>query len=337
MRKNLILSAFLFFLSLGVSFGREPLSTVTYRHSVILGASVDIIKVDLKDSRISITPAVAKNFPNRPEQFETMVKRENPVAAINGNFFSTVTFRPVGDIVIDEELVYFGGLGTAMAITSKNKIEFIKVEPNRHMNWDGYKAVISCGPKLIENGKIILNAKAEGFRDPELFERRARSAVGVTYDDYLILVSINDGVYFRGLAEIMQELGCKEAMNLDGGQSCGMYYKGEFLRRPKTPLPNILVIDQKDIQPNFLASLKDDLLQGETRIEIFSKVALVLNKDELLLKGVNENEIFLIMRFDSPRFFEAPQLGAKMDFSYNKLTISFPAQQMKELFMPSNI
>lgn len=329
--------AFLICMSRGVGFAQEPVSAVTHKHSVISGSSVDIIKVDLKDSRISITPVVAKNFPNRPEHFETMVKRESPIAAINGNFFSTETFRPVGDIVIDGELVHFGGLGTAMAITSKNKIEFIKVEPNRHMNWEGYKAVISCGPKLIEDGKIIVNAKAEGFRDPELFERRPRSAVGITYDDYLILATVNDSIYFRELAKIMQELGCKEAMNLDGGQSCGLYYKGEFLRRPKTPLPNILVIDQKDLQPNFLVNLKDELLQGETRIEVFSQVALVLNKDELLLKGINENKIFLIMRFDSPRFFEAPQIGAKMDFSYNKLTISFPAEQMKEFLMPSKI
>lgn len=329
--------ASLVFISLGVVYGQEPLSTVSHRHSVILGTSVDIIKVDLKDSRISITPAVAKNFPNRPEQFETMVKRENPVAAINGNFFSTDTFRPVGDIVIDGELVYFGGLGTAMAITPKNKVEFIKVEPNRHMNWDGYKAVISCGPKLIQDGRIVLDAKSEGFKDPELFERRARSAVGVTYDDYLILVSINDGVYFRGLAEIMRELGCKDAMNLDGGQSCGMYYNGEFLRKPKTPLPNILIIDRRENEPNLIMAMKDNILQNETRIEVLSSFAFVLNKDKLLLKGIKENKILLIMRFDNPRFFEAPQIGAKMDFSYNKLTISFPAEQIKELFMPNKI
>lgn len=331
--KVFVLAAIVLFFATSICFGYEISSLVNYKKLNIHGIAVDVIYADLKDSRIVITPAVSKNFPHNPEPFESIVIRQDPLAAINGNFFSTDNFKPVGDIVIDGKLVYFGGRGTAMAITEDNNIKFIKVTQDRHMNWNGYKAVISCGPQLLEDGRIIVDAKSEGFGDPELFAKRERSAVGVTYDDYLVLVSINSGIYFSELACIMKEIGCKDAMNLDGGSSRGLYYKGAFINRPKTRMPNILLIDQKDYAPNALLLMREKL--GETRLEVLSSVAMVLNKDQFLVKAVGDDQALLVLRFDNPRFFEAPQIGAKMDFSYNRLTIIFPGEKIKDWLLPN--
>lgn len=327
MRKTLPYFFIVFLALSGVCFGA---GAVSYEHVLIKGFSVDVVSADLKDPRVVVTPVVSKKFPNEPESFEKIVSRETPTAAINGNFFCKDTFRPVGDLVVDGELNYFGGLGTAMAITENNKVEFIKVEKNRHMNWSGYKAVISCGPRLLEDGKIKLNPGAEGFKDPSLFSARNRSAVGITYDNRLLFVSVNSPVYFQDLADVMKELGCKDAMNLDGGSSSGLYYKGAMLRNPSTPLPDILVVNEQQHAPNVLVALGNDLTKGEKRIVILSSFAMVLDNDKFAVKDAKDGKVLLLMKFESPQFVESPQLGAKFAAADNKITFEVPFEKIKE-------
>ena len=313
----------------GVSFAQTE--SVSYKHQSVRGHSVDVVKADLKDPKISITPVVSTNFPHVPEYFGDMVERTDPVAAINGNFFCKRTYKPVGDIVIDGKLVYFGGIGTAMAITKHNKVEFIKVEKYRHMNWSDYKTVISCGPQLLADGKIILDPRSEGFKDPNLYGKRNRSAVGITWDNNILFVTVNDGIYFQELAEVMKALGCKDAMNLDGGGSSGLYYKGETIVNPRTPMPDILVVQEREFAPNFLVSLREKMIKGETRVDVLSSVAMVINKDKFLVKGVKDGKVFMVVRFENPNMFELPQIGAKVTSNQNKLTFTIPIDKIKDI------
>jgi|GEM_PF-3337489 len=318
------------FTLLGAAAFCQP-GSVTYEHQKVRGLPVDVVTIDLKDPHIIVTPVMAKNFPAAPESFENMVAREEPVAAINGNFFCKRTYKPVGDVVINGELVHFGGLGTAMGITADNSVEFIQVEKYRHMNWKRYKTVISCGPKLVEDGRIVINARAEGFKDPNLFIPRNRSAVGVTWDRNLLFVTVNSGIMFDDLAQVMKDLGCKDAMNLDGGSSSGLYYKGQTLSSPSGPLPDILVVQEREFAPNMLISLKEKLIKGETRVQILSSVAMVVNKDRFLFKNVKDNKVLLIMRFEDPNILEAPQLGAKITAAENKVTVKFPIEKLMDV------
>ena len=299
--------------------------SVTYEHKNIFGASVDVITINLNDPHILVTPVIAKNFPQRPERFESMVAREEPVAAINGNFFCKTTYKPVGDIVINGDLVHFGGLGTAMGITKNNRVEYITVEKDHHMDWSRYRSLISCGPRLIDNGEIVVNARAEGFSDPNLFTKRNRSAVGVTWDGALLFVTVNNGVYFSGLAGIMKELGCRDAMNLDGGGSSALYFKGENLSCASTPMPDILVVHEKAVTPNILLTLGDRFsTANEKRIEILSSLAMVINKDQILVKGLKDGKIWLLMRFEEPNNVDMPQLNAKFDTVGNRIMFQLP-------------
>ena len=308
---------------------QEP---VQYQKLQIRGKAVDVVSADLKDPTVYITPVVAGDFPNRPESFQSMVNRSQAVAAINGNFFCKDTYKPIGDIVIDGKLVYFGGMGTAMAITRDNKVKFIQVPKWRHMNWDNYQAVISCGPLLLSNGKVVLDAKSEGFKDPNLFIPRNRSAVGITYDERVLFVSVSEAVLFEELAVMMKELGCRDAMNLDGGSSSGLYYKGQMIASPRTPLPDILIVQERELSPGFLVDLREKVARGQTRIEVLSSIAMIINKDQFIVKGVKDDKVFLIMRFENPEIFEAPQIGAKITTSQNKLTIKIPIERLGALF-----
>lgn len=305
---------------------------VSYQHVSMQGYPVDVIKINLSDPRILVTPVVAKNFPNSPEKFENIIKREDPIAAINGNFFCKTTYKPVGDLVINGDLVYFGGVGTAMGIAADNKVEFIKVDKDHHINWNKYKAVISCGPRLVEDGAIVLNARAEGFKDPNLFAARNRSAVGLTKDRYLLFVTVNSPVFFSELAAIMEDLGCRDAMNLDGGGSSGLYYRGDMIRRPSTPLPDIIVVQENELVPSVISNAKDKMIQGEKQIDFMSTVAMVMDKDRLLVKGSKDGKVYLIMKMDDPECVDLPQLGAKITSSQNRIIFQIPADKIRDLF-----
>ena len=43
-------------------------------------------------------------------------------------------------------------------------------------------------------------------------------------------------------AQVMQVLGAREAMNLDGGASSGLVYEGKYLTKPGRALSNALVV-----------------------------------------------------------------------------------------------
>lgn len=106
--------------------------------------------------------------------------------------------------------------------------------------------MISAGPYLVKDGKIIVDAAAQGFREDKITASRAqRSAVGITKDNKLKLVT-GGNLNMTELAQVMLELGCSKAMNLDGGASSALYAKGNIITAPGRKLNTVLmVIDVK--------------------------------------------------------------------------------------------
>ena len=85
--------------------------------------------------------------------------------------------------------------------------------------------------------------------------RNPRTAIGYTKDNDLILVAADGregssiGLTLVELANLMKELGCTNAINLDGGGSTVMYVNGQIVNRPQQnggiALSNALVIAKK--------------------------------------------------------------------------------------------
>jgi len=104
---------------------------------------------------------------------------------------------------------------------------------------------LSAGPRLITNGKITVNPEAENYTIPKITEySMARSALGLTKDNKLLMVTVNSAK-IEDLATIMQKLGAYNAMNIDGGASSGLYYKGKLLTSPGRDLSNALLVIRK--------------------------------------------------------------------------------------------
>lgn len=106
--------------------------------------------------------------------------------------------------------------------------------------FDQYPNVVGGGPLLIRDRNIVLNAQLEGFSTNFIQGAAPRTAVGKTADGTWIIATMHDRVGGRGptlaeAAQIMQQLGAVDALNLDGGSSSSLYLGGQLLNRsPRT-------------------------------------------------------------------------------------------------------
>lgn len=204
---------------------------------------VQVVRVNLHDPRISIVTVVA---PHGKATLHQLIRRYRPVAAINGTFFDTRTWRITGNVVQRGHLVREGYVGNAMAFTDDNKPILIRNSGRmgRHTNWTRFTAAIGGGPTLMSGGRIQLDPRAEGFHDPGLFRFARRSAIGCTKSGSLLMVSVQTPVTFHQLAFIMDTLGVRDALSLDGGSSSALYCNGCVLSAPRRRLTNLLAIYQ---------------------------------------------------------------------------------------------
>ncbi|MEL6350885.1 MAG: phosphodiester glycosidase family protein [Cyanobacteria bacterium J06627_28] len=106
--------------------------------------------------------------------------------------------------------------------------------------FEQYPNVIGGGPLLIRDRTIVLNPQLEGFSRNFIEGSAPRTAVGKTADGTWIIATMHDRVGGRGpnlqeTAQIMQQLGAVDALNLDGGSSSSLYLGGQLLnRQPRT-------------------------------------------------------------------------------------------------------
>ena len=122
----------------------------------------------------------------------------------------------------------------------------VKINPE----WRDVNHIISGGPYLIKNGDIFVDMTAQKLNS--IGGRNPRTAIGYTRDNHLIMLTADGregssiGLTLVELANLMKELGCVNAMNLDGGGSTVMYVKGQVVNKPAEtggiPLSHTLMV-----------------------------------------------------------------------------------------------
>lgn len=114
----------------------------------------------------------------------------------------------------------------------------IKIRQTLGEEWDKATDVVGAGPRLVRNGTVVVTSKEEEFPADIAIGRAPRTAVGVTKDGHYILFVVDGrqqasiGMSLQELAQMMQELGCTDAMNLDGGGSSEMVINGKAVNDP---------------------------------------------------------------------------------------------------------
>jgi hypothetical protein len=220
---------------------RAAAGSVGYRKVKVRGIPAHVVTVNLNDPAVTVSVALARK-PAGCEAFRSVLHRTRPAAALTGTFFSTRSFWPVGDIVVDGQWLNQGLVGTALAITPENEVEFVPTRHRPRRDWSAYSTVLCGGPRLLTNGRVTVGPRWEGFRDRSLLARRPRTAVGVTKWGKLLLVAVTRPIHLTPMARIMRGLGAWNAVTMDGGSSTALFYRGRFFSRPARALTNVLVV-----------------------------------------------------------------------------------------------
>jgi hypothetical protein len=112
---------------------------------------------------------------------------------------------------------------------------------------EAYPHILGAGPLLLLDGQVVLDARLEGFQPLFRRQRAARSAIGQLDSGHLLLVTAgnaqeNQGLTLLEMAQLMQQLGCRHALNLDGGNASTLVLGGEAVnwehRHPEASPPN---------------------------------------------------------------------------------------------------
>jgi hypothetical protein len=100
------------------------------------------------------------------------------------------------------------------------------------------RMAVGGGPRLVRDGQISVESKAERFSDLFASRRHPRTGAGLR-GDTLVMVTVDgrqpgysDGMTLREFAQLFIDLGCKEALNLDGGGSTTMVVRNRIVNSP---------------------------------------------------------------------------------------------------------
>ncbi|MBJ6361853.1 phosphodiester glycosidase family protein [Paenibacillus sp. GCM10012307] len=211
--------------------------------------TVRVVTVNLMHPKVQLDIALAHNTVGKVEELSSIAKRNEARIAINGTFFDAYTDdsykTPYGWIVQGGKIKKHssGDRKTVFIYDANNLSELVAgVEFPERYKQGGIEGALQVGPRLVVNGKVSLNVKEEGFRDPKILTGGgARSALGITSNHQLLLVT-SSGATIPQMAEIMKQAGSYQAMNLDGGASSGLYYNGSYLTPPGRQISNALLI-----------------------------------------------------------------------------------------------
>ncbi|MBC7875082.1 MAG: phosphodiester glycosidase family protein [Ferruginibacter sp.] len=117
------------------------------------------------------------------------------------------------------------------------------------------RTAVGGGPVLLQNGEIMITNNEElKFAGKAIDDKHPRTAMGYTKGNKLILLVIQgrapgiaEGATLTQEAQIFKDLGCREAINLDGGGSSCMLINGKETIKVsdvtgQRPVPAVFII-----------------------------------------------------------------------------------------------
>jgi len=119
------------------------------------------------------------------------------------------------------------------------------------------ETAIGGGPVLVQNNKVqISNNEERKFSGKAINDRHPRTAIGYINDHKIIILVAEgrsetaSGITLIQEAQILKDLGCKEALNLDGGGSTCMLVNGRQTNSPsdkkgERSVPSVFLIEEK--------------------------------------------------------------------------------------------
>lgn len=184
-------------------------------------------------------------FTNGLRSPKSLLAGASPTAGITGTFFAPGFGTPVADVMVDGELVARGNRGSGIAFSDDGQALIFDRPFRRRFDWGEYKWGLRGAVRLIKDGKVCPNPKAQSFRDPRIWGRAARTGVGITEAGKLLLVATKSKVTLSEFGRAIKSKGAVDAVSLDGGSSTCLYYRGSMLVSSARRLSNMLVLQER--------------------------------------------------------------------------------------------
>lgn len=246
----LILLAFVFF-----SFCTPK--GIQYRHYTNnIPQSIHVLEVD--PNIFPIIPARALDQCIGRENVLSLSKRKGAIGGVNGGFFDIGKHEgaPAGILKINNKWYGLpskprGAIGWKndgkevvfdRVLTHLKGIKFFvdsQTGGTTSSEWEDMDHIVGGVPLLIQNGQKIQDFSAEQTISSFLFERHARTAIGILPSGHWVFVTVDGkqpelslGMTMEELADFMESLGCTDALNLDGGGSTTFVYKDQVMNQP---------------------------------------------------------------------------------------------------------
>lgn len=170
----------------------------------------------------------------------TLAERHDAIAAVNGSFFDMDRHNPICYLRIDsvERGINEPGKDTVnrkyyqygTLVLTDGKPHILHTDSARL--WERklpYRDIMTAGPLLIWNGQDQPMRNDLSF----VSKRHNRTAIGIRPDGTVLLLVVDgrtresEGMSLDELIRTLRWMGCRDALNLDGGGSTTLYVKGK--------------------------------------------------------------------------------------------------------------
>ncbi|MBQ6326478.1 MAG: phosphodiester glycosidase family protein [Clostridia bacterium] len=205
-------------------------------YSVVGGTYQGYMMVVKDPSRVTVGTCRDKFDGSKGLQLKDIAKRYDAVAAINGGGFEDRGGVgnggiPVGLVISEGKVKHTGrdrNYNITVGFDKDNIMVLAKNMSDDDAKAKGIRDAITFGPALIVNGEPASDRGESSGLNP-------RTAIGQRKDGAVLMLVIDGrqasslGATYSDLITIMLEYGAVNAINMDGGSSSLMYYKGEYL------------------------------------------------------------------------------------------------------------
>lgn len=227
--------------ALGVVANASPVAHVSM---VVGGARYHAVVVDLNAGKVSVKTVLA----NGSRSAWSMIGKDQPLAAITGTFFSPAQGIPVADVLVDGNLKATGDRGSCFGVDYFGACSIFDEHFRTPVEWSNFQYGLRGAVRVVSNGKVCPDPKAQRFRDRRIWSSASRTGIGLTKSGKLVLIATSKPVTLSQFGRAMVKMGIRNGLSLDGGSSTCLYYNGQMLLSPKRRLTNLLVITPRSSQ-----------------------------------------------------------------------------------------
>lgn len=207
----------------------------------IHNTTVYIADVQIADAKYLKTGLAGGSFGrNLTETTSQIASDNNAIFAVNGDYYG---FRSTG-YVLRNGYLYRSSYSDAtegedLVIYSDGSMDIVREADKtaQELIQDGATQIFSFGPGLVENGEVSVSQDQEVERAQVTNPRTAVGMIAPLHYKFVVSdgrTKESYGLSLLELAQVMKDLGCTLAYNLDGGGSSTMWFNGKVLNNPTT-------------------------------------------------------------------------------------------------------